>query len=298
MVTPVTRRTTDAATDRPLPVTRSFRDARLTGVPIFFGMNPGFRASDRNILNHMHRFFLFFLLSFSCAALSHGQKSGSSEAIASVAELIPENTTIAPGATFTLALKLEHPAEWHSYYQNSGGVELPPSIAWKLPEGFTAGAIQWPVPEVKEGYFGKSFIYSGSPAFLIDVTAPDTIKAGSTVSIGADASWQICKESCISEDKSFTLTLQVGDKEEKDPAQASLFDKARKSQPAKVMGLQTEAHSEGADITLRVEAANVVKETPADFVPDQTFVLPASAGGSITKDGDTWVVTLKRATKD
>ena len=28
---------------------------------------------------------------------------------------------------------------WHSYYLNSGGVELPPSIDWKLPPGFTAG---------------------------------------------------------------------------------------------------------------------------------------------------------------
>lgn len=241
----------------------------------------------------MHRFLLLLLFVFSGATLAQAQKNA-----ASSAELIPENKSIAPGGTFTLALKLEHPAEWHSYYQNSGGVEMPPSIVWKLPEGFTAGPIQWPVPEVKDGYFGKSFVYSGSPLFLVDIAAPDSIQAGGTISIGADASWQICKESCINEEKSFSLTLAVGETAEKDPAQAAVFESARKSQPAKVMGLKTNSHTEGGDITLHVEADSVLKETPADFIPDQPFVLAASAGGRITKDGNTWVVTLKRATKD
>lgn len=246
----------------------------------------------------MHRFFFLLLFIFSGASSAYAQKSGGSSATASNAELISENLTIAPGGTFTLALKLDHPAEWHSYYQNSGGVELPPSIIWKLPEGFTAGAIQWPVPEVKEGYFGKSFVYSGSPVFLIDITAPASADAGGSISIGADASWQICKESCISETKSFSLTLSVGETARKDTAHTALFESARKSQPAKVMGVKTTSHSTGSDITLHVEADSMLKETPADFIPDQPFILAASAGGSITREGDAWAITLKRATKD
>ncbi|RYD50181.1 MAG: thiol:disulfide interchange protein, partial [Verrucomicrobiaceae bacterium] len=199
----------------------------------------------------MHR--LFFLLLFIFQGVAQAQKSGG-EAPASTAELIPENRTIAPGDTFTLALKLDHPAEWHSYYQNSGGVELPPSIAWKLPPGFTAGPIQWPTPEVKDGYFGKSFVYSGSPVFLIDITAPASLAAGGTVSLSADASWQICKESCISEEKSFSLILTAAPTAEKDPAQAALFAQARKNQPANVPSLVAQALSTGGDITLRVKA--------------------------------------------
>ncbi|MES2437665.1 MAG: thioredoxin family protein [Verrucomicrobiota bacterium] len=242
---------------------------------------------------------LLFLLTLCCLTSGARAQFGKAPAGASSqASLIPEVTSIAPGATFSVALRLVHPEHWHSYYKNSGGVELPPAIEWKLPEGFTAGPIQWPVPEVKDGYSGKSFVYSGSPVFLVDITAPESIEAGGTISLGADASWQICEKSCISETKSFSLTLPVRGTSEKDSSQVSLFEGARKSQPVKVMGLQTTSHSTGGDMTLHVQAGKVINEAPADFIPDQAFVLPASSGGSISRDGDTWVITLKRATKD
>ena len=65
---------------------------------------------------------------------------------ASKSSLVSEAKTIAPGATFTVALELSHPDKWHSYYRNSGGVEQAPAIEWTLPDGFTAGPIQWPTP--------------------------------------------------------------------------------------------------------------------------------------------------------
>ena len=214
---------------------------------------------------------------------------------ASVASLVSENKAIAPGQPFTVALKLDHPQDWHSYYQNSGGVELPPAIVWKLPDGFTAGPIQWPVPEVKDGFFGKSFVYTGSPVFPIEITPPSSLAAGGTVTLTADASWQICKESCINESKSFTLTLPVAATAEKDPAQAELFANARKNLPVRDATLEITAHSDGGDVQLRI--ANF-KGTPTDFIPNQPFLQPASAGGSLQRDGDDWLVTLKRIKKD
>jgi thiol:disulfide interchange protein DsbD len=214
---------------------------------------------------------------------------------ASVASLIPEEKAIAPGKPFTLALQLDHPKEWHSYYQNSGGVELPPSIVWKLPDGFTAGPIQWPVPEVKDGFLGKSFVYHGSPAFLVEISPPNSLPTGGGITLSADASWQICKESCINESKSFTLTLPVAATAEKDPAQVELFANARKNLPVRDASVEITAHSEGGDVQLRI--ANL-KGAPTDFIPNQPFLQPASAGGSIQRDGDDWLVTLKRIKKD
>lgn len=215
----------------------------------------------------------------------------------SSAELFSEEKTIAAGKPFTLALRLSHPAEWHSYYQNSGGVELPPTIKWKMPEGFTAGPIQWPVPEVKDGYFGKSFIYSVSPVFLVEITPSPTLESGKTITLTADAEWQICKESCINEEKSLSLSLPVGGSAEKDGQVAKVFQEARANQPKKLTGVEFSSHSGGGDILLRVPVS-AVPETPTDFIPDQPFVDSASAGGSITRDGDDWLVTLKRRTKD
>ena len=216
----------------------------------------------------------------------------------SVAEMVPEVKSIASGSTFTIALKLDHPEEWHSYYQNSGGVELPPSIKWTLPEGFSAGPIQWPAPEVKDGYFGKSFIYAGSPVFLTDITAPASLGIGETVTLTAEAAWQICKESCINEEKTFTVKLPVADKAEMDTAVSPLFEKARASQPVKAAGWKFTASPAGGDILLRVEPAGELASDPVDFVPDQPFVKSASSGGSIQRDGGAWLIRLKRATKD
>jgi thiol:disulfide interchange protein DsbD len=216
----------------------------------------------------------------------------------SVAEMTAEVESIAPGSTFTVALKLAHPDEWHSYYQNSGGVELPPSIKWTLPQGFSAGPIQWPAPQVKDGFFGKSFVYAGSPVFLTDITAPASLAVGETVTLAADAAWQICKQSCISERREFTLKLPVTVAPAKNPSAAALFEKARANQPLKAAGWTFSASPAGEDILLRVKPAGALENDPVDFVPDQPFVLSASSGGALTRDGDAWAIRLKRATKD
>jgi thiol:disulfide interchange protein len=246
----------------------------------------------------MHRILLFISAIFSCAASANAQFQSTRKAASSVPGLVSELKTIAPGKTFTVAFRLSHPEGWHSYYLHSGGVELPPSIQWKLPSGFTGGPIQWPVPEVKDGYFGKSFVYHGSPVFLTDITAPASLESGTTVTLTADAEWQICKESCINEKATLTLTLPVASTLEKDASQAGLFSNARASLPRKIPTLKISARSDGGDIQLRIEPASALQGTPSDFIPHHPFVLPASAGGTIRQEGDAWFILLKRLKTD
>ncbi len=212
--------------------------------------------------------------------------------------MVAEVKSVAAGTKFSVALKLEHPEGWHSYYQNSGGVEQAPAIKWTLPEGFSAGPIQWPVPQVKDGFFGKSFVFSGSPVFLTEITAPATLESGKTLTLTAKASWQICEDSCINEDKAFTLTLPVSASAGKNPATADLFAKARASQPTTPEGWTFSAKPDGGDVILRVKPAGALENDPVDFVPDQPFVKSVSSGGKIERDGDSWSIRLKRAAKD
>ena len=216
----------------------------------------------------------------------------------SQANMMAEVTTIAPGEAFTVALQVKHPAEWHSYYKNSGGPELPPTIDWTLPEGFSAGPIQFPVPEVKEGFFGKSFVFHGTPVFLVDIQVPASIAVGETVTLSANASWQICKEACINESGTFTLTLPVTQESQKDPSTAEIFTEARNHQPRSDSKLTVTALSAGDEMILRVSPAEALAGEPTDFVPNEPFVRAASAGGSIQREGDAWLVTLKRSTLD
>jgi len=223
---------------------------------------------------------------------------GGKTAAASKAMLVSEVSAIAPGQPFTVALQLSHPDGWHSYYQNSGGLEKPPVLTWTLPEGFTAGPIQWPVPEVKDGVFGKSFVYPGSPAFLIEITPPATLKSGESITLAATANWQICQQTCRDESAKFSLNLPVADNASPDPAQAGLFTEARAKQPAPSKSLTFQWQAGPGNIRLKVSPAPAADPNGLDFIPDQPFARPLSEGGSFAREGDAWVLTLKQATKD
>lgn len=219
----------------------------------------------------------------------------------SVAVMVPEVKGVVAGEGFAVALELQHPEGWHSYYKNTGGVENPPEIEWQLPPGFAAGPIQWPVPEVKDGYFGKSFVYPGSPVFLVDLTVPDSVKVGESVTLRAKAVWQICSQACLNEEQEFVLTLPVVAARTMDPEQGARFAGARAKQAKPLSGWKWSAAPKGAEeIELRLtpEGNATLPVPPAEFVPERKFLRALSDGGSVTRDGGTWVLTLKRALKD
>lgn len=215
--------------------------------------------------------------------------------VASVSTLISENTAVAPGKPFTVALKLEHPEGWHSYYRNSGGVELPPEIEWELPQGASAGSIQWPTPEVKEGFDGKSFIYPGSPVFLIKITPPTSLSPGDTFSVGASAEWQICKMSCINESATFSLELPVAEEATADPSQAMLFRTARMEVPGEDLEASEIEVTTGQDAsdTIRMAVPRSVGE-PTEFIPNQPYIKALSDGGKISTSEEGYLLTLQR----
>ena len=245
----------------------------------------------------MNRFLLlfFFLIGAINTASAQFETAGK---IASESSLVPEFSSIAPGQTFSLALKLKHPEEWHSYYKNSGGIELSPEIKWNLPKGFTAGPILWPVPEVKNGEYGISYVYHGEPVFMVEISAPPTLVSSESVSLAANATWQICKESCINEEKQFALELPVAKVGVKDSSQTDLFANARAKQAIQSPSLKITAQSDGGDVQLLVEPSSAIKGTPTDFIPDQLFLQAASIGGKIEPEGDAWKITLKRIKKN
>lgn len=235
----------------------------------------------------------FLIALLATATFLHAEKP------ASVSSLIPEVTAVAPGEPFTIALKLDHPEKWHSYYLNTGGVELPPSIEWKLPTGAKAGAIQWPVPEVKDGFNGKSFAYNGSPVFLIEITPPASLSPGDTFTFSAAAKWQICETSCIGESADFSINLPVAETEATDAGSTDLFRAARlkipKAHPSPTgISAGTTKSSPGV-IMLQIPEMDA---PPTEFIPNEPYLNPLSDGGSIVANKNGIQITLKRKLTD
>ena len=242
-----------------------------------------------------------FAVAVAAANAQFDAPFGAADSAHTTATLSPESQSLTPGKPLCVALQLKHPAGWHSYYRNSGGIENSPAIEWKLPPGFTAGPLQWPTPEVKDGYSGKSFVYPDSPVFLLDIAVPTTVTVGASVSLTAKATWQICAEGCMNEEQEFTLNLPVVAASAPDPAQAELFKAARNQLPQPTAAWSFTAYPVGAEVALRLSpraGATPPAAAPVEFIPNEKFLQPISAGGKVVKDGTDWVITVKRATKD
>src|SRR5437870_11877898 len=113
------------------------------------------------------------------------------------AELLADTTAIVPGKSFTAGLLLRMAPGWHTYWKFSGDAGLPTELKWKLPPGWKAGDIQWPIP-LKTIDPGDIQTYGSVDEVLLmqEVTPPPKIE-NSQIELGADASWLVCEKVCM-----------------------------------------------------------------------------------------------------
>jgi thiol:disulfide interchange protein/DsbC/DsbD-like thiol-disulfide interchange protein len=148
------------------------------------------------------------------------------------AELIPETTRVTPGKPFLVALHLHMDAGWHTYWINFGDAGLPTKIEWTLPPGFTAGPIQWPVPEIHMMGGLTTYGYAGDAYLLTTITPPPSPAPG-PVKIKAHATWLVCQEECIpgKADLSLDLDFNRGTGGTENPEREKFFAAAQARLP-------------------------------------------------------------------
>jgi len=93
-----------------------------------------------------------------------------------------------------LYFKLE--SGWHVYWKNAGDSGEPPRIKWTLPEGITAGPLQFPAPKRLPLGPLMDFGYEDEVLFPLTFSTDKTAKPGQ-VELIAKADWLVCREVCI-----------------------------------------------------------------------------------------------------
>ncbi len=126
------------------------------------------------------------------------------------AALLSAQSALVPGQRLDVALKLEHPEHWHTYWLNPG-VGVHTSLKWDLPEGWTSTPLIWPVPLIKPSELGNMHIYEGTVYLFTTITPPDHLAPGSSVTLKAAAKWLVCDEgsTCNPGGADLSLTLPV-----------------------------------------------------------------------------------------
>ncbi len=190
-----------------------------------------------------------------------------------VASLVPEVASVAPGRAFTVAVRLRMDEGWHTYWRNSGDSGMPTSVEWRLPEGFSAGGLEWPTPERIDVGGIISFGYHGEIWLLAEIAVPKDW-SGSEAVIGAKVGWLMCKEECIPGEAEVEIRLPRGDGAV-DPARAAGFAAARSALPRPVADAGWEVGAFAADgakaVILRIAPSGAAP------VPDKLYFFAAES---------------------
>lgn len=211
----------------------------------------------------------------------HAQLAGAATSEQVRAELVADVAAIEPGKPFRIAVRLVMQDGWHVNWINPGDAGLAPSIGWKLPVGFKAGLIEWPLP--RRFVTGPLVIFGYDDAVLlsVDVIVPANLAIGKTVELGAEVSWLACAEACVPGSARVSLSLPVKAASRVNEEWNAKIDAARARCPSPPSEWNTFAHF-GDDATLLLDLQTAAETTPkldgVFFFPyDQGLIENASA---------------------
>lgn len=246
----------------------------------------------------MLRLSLFALAGLFAASL-HAQstpvRSGNVEA-----RLIADVGAIQPGKPFTIGLQLSIDPTWHTYWINPGPTGLPTSLKLELPEGFSAGPLQFPVPkrfitdygfDVREVGYG----YETAVVHPITVTPPATLGVGETITLAGKAGWLMCDpNTCIPGKADLSITLEVGATAKPSP-DAIAIEAATATLPTLVREPLALALT-GANLVLtaRLPAGVIPEGAALSFHPLKNAIIDPFAEPAIAVDGDTVTITAPK----
>jgi DsbC/DsbD-like thiol-disulfide interchange protein len=213
------------------------------------------------------------------AAFSHAAPVKSGHASA---EWITGATAVEGGRPIQTGIRMVIEEGWHSYWTNPGESGMKLKVVWDLPDGWTAGEVEYPAP--KKFLTGElpGYGYEGEVIFPVTLTPP--AGASGSVQLGAKVSWLTCNDaSCIPGKAELKLSPAAGSAEH-----AGAIDKARNLVPKPQEGVKLVV-SETAD------AVSLTLETPPGFdaagwevFPETEMALDHYKAIKFQKEGGKW----------
>lgn len=211
---------------------------------------------------------------------------------------LAERTQIKAGEEIWVGIEQSIAPEWHTYWKNPGDSGAAPRQNWQLPEGFTIGEIQWPVPSRIPYPPLLNFGYSGNIMLMQKLTAPAQIPDEPfTLKVSTEA--LVCKDICIPEYADLELVLNDPLAMEED--NSAYFELARQSLPEPV-NWSAQLLRNGSDLVVNIDLPpsfdrNVDINSIAFFPSDWGYIDNA-ADQSAMIDGDVLSISQRAGERD
>ncbi len=210
------------------------------------------------------------------------------------ARLVSDAASAQPGKPVLVGLDLRMADQWHTYWKNPGDSGLPTRIQWVLPEGWKAGEIQWPYPQLLPVGPLMNYGYEDEVVLLAELTPPAGAPAG-TADIRAKAKWLVCKDICVPEEGELDLAMPVsGAPPAIVPRWQANIDRARNMLPVRASGWQFAAALTGRSLLVQLTAPEgAAPPERATFFPDRPDLVEPAAPQKVAREGRTLVIEMK-----
>ncbi|HEU6448302.1 MAG TPA: thioredoxin family protein [Verrucomicrobiae bacterium] len=219
------------------------------------------------------KFFAALFLAGNIAHAAHTQ-----------AELLLSADTVKPGDTIYAGLVLRMDPDWHTYWKNPGDAGLATQIKWQLPNGISAGEIEWPLPQKFITADITIYGYENEVMLVVPLTiASNAVFSTNQIELKAKVSWLECDpQVCIPAGQEVETKLNIGSATKPSPFAADI-ESWREKQPFAMTGSSTDYawwQTTGTNDTRILVIGhltpkktnsisfNVVKYDSVDFYPD------------------------------
>jgi thiol:disulfide interchange protein DsbD len=191
------------------------------------------------------------------------EDSNNSENLVKI-RLLAEKTQTNANDEIWIGIEQSIAPHWHTYWQNPGDSGTITRTNWHLPDGFEISDIHWPTP--KRLPYGPlmNYGFENNVVLLQKLKLPQNLPNGK-ITLKADIELLVCKEECIPEYSTYTLTLN-GENEDN----TAFFEKAVSKLPVKVNWPASFTQTDTSfklKTTLPDEIANDIKPETLTFYP-------------------------------
>ncbi|MGB0718884.1 MAG: protein-disulfide reductase DsbD family protein, partial [Bdellovibrionales bacterium] len=191
--------------------------------------------------------------------------------------LMAERNTVGPGDEIWIGTQQTITPHWHTYWRNPGDSGTATRIQWDLPDGFEIAEIDWPTPQKLP--FGPllNYGFENNATLLQKLKIPQTLPDG-PITLTADIELLVCKETCVPEYGTYTLTLN--DPQAPDIDNTAQFEEILKTFP-QTRPFQVEFSEHAGDFTLQItmnqDDLTTIQTETLDYFPHEWGIIDNAA---------------------
>jgi len=181
---------------------------------------------------------------------------------------------------------------WHIYWKNAGDAGEPPHIKWTLPEGITAGPMQFPAPKRLPLGPLMDFGYEDEVLFPLKMHVADSVKGG-PVTLHAKVDWLVCQSSCIPGKADLEVQKNVWVGMFEIPYVPPPSFRTFLNQIPKLLPPTSRVGFEATKLGFRLTVETGRRETQAVFFPSEAEILDNPAPQKLTSTATGLLLDLK-----